>query len=292
MQPEPQTDLAERVAKLAAQLVAVNTIDTSTPLADVGFDSLAYAELALVVEEEFGIRLADADVEGLRTCRSLAEEVARLRAATPAPAIPDGIGRHQRLAERTLEPILARWFRFEVVGAAHVPREGPVVVSANHNSLLDIPFLTLAMPRPIWFMAKVELFAGRVASWFFHALGGFPVRRQVTDLRAVGTALAVLRSGRLLGMFPEGTRSREELLPFLPGAAWMALATGAPLVPVGIRGAAESLPRGRVIPKRTRVRVAIGEPVPVEREDDPAWRRARAMELTAHLRRAVSDLLA
>ncbi|MCA1727541.1 MAG: 1-acyl-sn-glycerol-3-phosphate acyltransferase, partial [Actinobacteria bacterium] len=162
--------------------------------------------------------------------------------------------------------------------------------SANHNSLLDIPFLAMAVPRDVTFMAKTELFKGP-GRWFFEALGGFPVHRQINDLKAVDTALVVLERGQLLGMFPEGTRSPDRLLSFLPGAAWVALVHGAPLVPTAISGAAESMPKGTVIPKRTRVSVRFGEPIPVEREDDPRRRAERAAEITGELRRRVEWLL-
>jgi 1-acyl-sn-glycerol-3-phosphate acyltransferase len=291
MQAESREELAQGVEKVAAALAEDGRFDPTRPLADGGFDSLGYAELALALEEELGVRLADAEVEGLRTVADVVHAVERLQRGRPGARIPAGIGRHQARAERALGPVLNRWYRVRIEGRSYVPRTGPAVVSANHNSLLDIPFLAMAVPRDIWFMAKVELFRG-AGRWFFHALGGFPVRRQVNDLKAVDTALAVLAEGRLLGMFPEGTRSPDRLLPFLPGAAWIALVQGAPLVPVAITGAAESLPRGRVIPKRTQVSVRFGEPMPVEREPDPARRAVRARELTAELRAAIEALLA
>ncbi len=284
-------DAAQRVAELAARVAEVPALDADASLAEAGLDSIGYAELALAVHEHLGVRLAEAAVERLRTPRQIAAELARLNARRPAPRIPNGLGRGQRWATATAGPILSRYYHVRVEGNDHVPSRGPAIVCSNHNSLLDIPFLVIASPRPIWFMAKMELFRGPLATRFFHTLGGFPVRRAVADMRAVDTALAVVRSGRLLGMYPEGTRSRDVLLPFLPGAAWLALVTGVPLVPVGVRGTAESLPRGRKIPKRTHVRVAFGRPIEVDPEPDTATRKARAEEITAELRDAVATLL-
>jgi 1-acyl-sn-glycerol-3-phosphate acyltransferase len=291
MDLQERLDVLDRVATLAAQVAEVPSVDPARPLADVGFDSIAMAELAAAVEVELGVSLAEAQLQRLGTPMAIAEAVVALRHRPRGARIPHGIGRFQAFAEGALGPILRRWYRFEVVGADHVPSRGPAIVCANHNSLLDIPFLTVGIPRPIWFMAKVELFKGSVSSRFFHELGGFPVRRHLADLKAVDTALAIIESGRLLGMFPEGTRSPHELLPFLPGAAWIALVTGVPLVPAGIRGTVESLPPGRVVPKRTDVRVAFAPPIAVEREPDPAKRRTRAAEITLQLRRVVESLL-
>ncbi|MEX2458081.1 MAG: 1-acyl-sn-glycerol-3-phosphate acyltransferase [Actinomycetota bacterium] len=290
MQAETRGDVLVRVRALAETIAGV-PVAPDVALADAGLDSLGYAELALAVEDAFGVGLGEADIEALRTPRDVADAVGRLSGGGRSARIPPGIGRRQALAERALGPILMRFYRVRISGREHIPRRGAAIVCANHNSLLDIPFLSMAAPRPIWFMAKVELFKG-VGRPIFHALGGFPVRRGVNDLRAVDTGLAVLEAGRVLGMFPEGTRSPEELLPFLPGAAWLALARGASLVPAAISGAAESLPRGSKIPRRTNVTVGFAEAIAVEAEPDPRRRAERAPELTAELRRRVEGLIA
>jgi len=139
-------------------------------------------------------------------------------------------------------------------------------------------------------MAKVELFRGPLASKLFHACGGFPVRRGGRDLGAVRAALEVVRRGRLLGMYPEGTRAAR-LQAFLPGAAWLALATGAPLIPVGVSGTAEAMPRGSRVPRRTSVTVRFGEAIDPGKEDDPPARLERARGVTEDLRSAVERLL-
>lgn len=187
-------------------------------------------------------------------------------------------------------PVLSAYFRFEVEGSNRVPANGPVVLASNHDSLLDIPFLVMACPRAVWFMAKRELFESRRGAWLFHVLGGFPVDRLGPDARAVRAGLEVLEAGRVLGMYPEGTRS-PDFLPFPPGAAWLALASGAPLVPVGITGTAEAMPRGATVPRRSRVRVRIGEPLRPGSEDDARARLERARAVSDELRAAVRALL-
>jgi 1-acyl-sn-glycerol-3-phosphate acyltransferase len=266
----------------------VRRVTGGNPEAVRQLDSLAVAELVLALEEEFAVRLPED-----RPPDSL-EAAVRAVGRAPGPsdghsALGPGIGHLQWFSEVALWGILRRYFRLRIAGAERVPRTGPVVLASNHDSLLDIPFLGLASPRRVWFMAKEELFRGRFGAWFFHALGGFPVDRIGPDVRAVRAALEVLHRGGALGMFPEGTRSRD-FLPFLPGAAWAALAVGAPLVPVAIRGTADAMPRGSAVPRRTHVRVSFGEPIEPGREDEPRARLTRARDITRELRVAVADL--
>lgn len=271
------------------------TVREDLPLEAVGFDSLALAELAALVEERYGVDLADGRVSGLRTVGEVADMVGRAlrerRPVRPPPDLPPGIGRIQWLSERTLGPLIRWWFHLEVRGAERMPSSGPVVLCMNHESMLDIPIAVLASPRPVTFMAKRELFESRFFARLFHELGGFSVDREAHDLRAIGLGLAALRRGEALGMYPEGTRRAGTLLPFLPGAAWLALLTGASLLPAGIRGTEGAMPPGRKIPRRVPVRFAFGEPIPVPRVEGPAGRRREAERLTDEVRRAVEDLL-
>ena len=101
---------------------------------------------------------------------------------------------------------------------------GPVILAANHLSMLDVPLLVVACPRPVTFMAKRGLFGDRFRTWFFHGFGGFPVRPGTTDGAALRTGLSVLASGDLLGMFAEGTRSRDRPDGAVPARRGLALA--------------------------------------------------------------------
>jgi 1-acyl-sn-glycerol-3-phosphate acyltransferase len=254
-------------------------------------DSLSQAELVLALEDAFHVRLSDdVSLGTVDEVQALLESTDR-RAGKPTDPLDDGLGRFQGSATRMMRPVLRRAYHLEIRGADLVPRSGPAVLASNHDSLLDIPVLVVASPRPVWFMAKVELFRGRVASRFFHELGGFPVRRGGYDLRAIRGARAVLDRGRLLGMYPEGTRARH-LQGFLPGAAWLALAAGAPLVPVAVTGTADALPRGSTRPRQSEVTVSFGEPLRPGREERPRARLARAQEGTDDLRGEVEKLLA
>ena len=157
-------------------------------------------------------------------------------------------------------PFLRGWFRLHIAGAEHVPREGAAILTPNHKSFLDAFFLSLASPRPLRFMAKVEIFKGPLG-WLFLRLGAFPVRRGETDTEAMETARAVLEAGDLLVLFPEGTRVDEPDALGSPhhGAGRLAIETGAPLIPTAISGTSHVW--FGPIPKPRHVRVAILEPV-------------------------------
>jgi len=251
-------------------------------LSEIGLDSLACAELAVAIEDRFGVRLGARDAEALRTVEDVVRAVESPRSADP---LPRGIGRGQGLAGALSGWAFRLQSRLRVEGAANVPAVGPVVLAANHRSMMDVPALALASPRPVTFMAKVELFRSRVGAWFFTWLGGFSVRRDIPDLRAIDAGLAVLARDGVLAVYPEGKRNFEGgLLPFLGGAAWMALRTGAPIVPTAIIGTGK-LGRGQ----RTRVR--FGTAIPVSRIDGAAERRRETAALSERLLGAVGSLL-
>jgi 1-acyl-sn-glycerol-3-phosphate acyltransferase len=160
----------------------------------------------------------------------------------------------------------------------------------NHESFLDIPLVVVASRRPVRFMAKRELFAKPALARFFHELGGFSVDRDEYDLRAIEIGFEVIRRGEVLGMYPEGTRTPNELLPFRDGAAWIALKTGTPLVPCAIVGTGNAMPTGSRFFKRVPIRISFGEPIAVEVVEDPVERRTRASEITQRLHDAVASM--
>ena len=133
-----------------------------------------------------------------------------------------------------LLPVLRRW---KVEGAANLPPEGGVIVVANHRSYWDPVVLGAALRRRVYFMAKEELFKIPVFGILLRLLGAFPVRRESFDRRAFKVALDYLMRGRVVGIFPEGRRSHAgRLLSPQPGAVFLALKAGTPVVPVGLIG--------------------------------------------------------
>jgi 1-acyl-sn-glycerol-3-phosphate acyltransferase len=287
--------LAERVFAILTSLsgdTARAPVDAACALSSIGFDSLACAELAAAIERELGIDLVDADVTGLQTAGELADLVERTAGGErlSRDLYPRGMGRSQRTADVLCGWFCRWWFSMDVVGAQRVPRTGSVVLCMNHESFLDIPLIVVASPRPIRFMAKRELFEKPALARFFHELGGFSVERNAFDLRAVEIALEVIRRDEVLGMYPEGTRTPGTLLPFLPGAAWMALKTGSPLLPAALSGTGAAMPSGAKFFKRVPIRIEFGHPIAVDRVDDPIERRRRAVDLTEQVRSDVERM--
>ena len=154
-------------------------------------------------------------------------------------------------------------FRLEAVGREHVPATGGLLIVSNHVSVLDPPFVGGAAPRPVCFMAKEELFRIPLFGRLIRALNARPVRRDGSDMRALKTSLGLLREGRALLVFPEGTRGVEgqPLGPGKPGVGMLAMLSGAPVVPVFVSGSGAALPRGRALPRPSKVRVTFGPPL-------------------------------
>lgn len=146
-------------------------------------------------------------------------------------------------------------YRIEIVG--RIP-PGACVVVANHESLLDPPLLALASSQPLRFLAKEELWRSRPGAWLMEALGAVPVARGREGYVAIDRAKELIRVGEQVAIFPQGTVKGGT---WTRGAARLALATGAPLVPVRIVGTARALSRGRIaFPK---IRIIVADPIAV-----------------------------
>lgn len=156
------------------------------------------------------------------------------------------------------------------------------MVAANHESLLDPPLLTLAAEQPLHFLAKVELWRYRPGAWLMDALGGIPIRRDRRDLVSLRGAEELLRSGESVALFPQGTVRGGA---WTRGAARLALATGAPIVPVRIVGTARALSRGRL--RLSKIRVVVGAPIEVVAARPTV---AAARELTRLLQERIEGL--
>ena len=159
-------------------------------------------------------------------------------------------------------------FQLEIVSPGLVPATGPVLIVSNHVSVLDPPLVGGAAPRPLYFMAKEELFRIPLFGRLIRSLNARPVRRDGSDMRALKAALAQLEEGHALLVFPEGTRGEEgqPLREGKPGVGMLAVLSGAPVVPVYVSGSGAALPRGRALPRPARVRVTFGPPLTFKRE--------------------------
>ncbi len=159
------------------------------------------------------------------------------------------------LVRGVLQPFFLVYFRMRRIGREHIPSTGPVIVAANHRSFLD-PFVIATMARrPMYYVAKQELFRQRLVAWLLNALGAFPVNRGGSDAQMVTTAKAILGRGDIVLIFPEGTRIRPGSLGKPKrGVGRLALETGAPVVPVAVLGT-EAIRRGwRIRPHKVSIR--------------------------------------
>jgi 1-acyl-sn-glycerol-3-phosphate acyltransferase len=147
-----------------------------------------------------------------------------------------------------------------VTGRERVPKEGPLIVCANHASAVDPLILGAFLPRDSWSMAKAEWFASRWA-WLFRLLRTFPVVRDSPDRRALRRASEILRGGDALIIYPEGRVSRGCLERGQAGAAFLARLLDAAVLPVGLVGTDRCVPRGAFWPRRRRVGVHFGVPM-------------------------------
>jgi 1-acyl-sn-glycerol-3-phosphate acyltransferase len=190
---------------------------------------------------------------------------------------------------------IARWvvglifrvfWRPRVEGLENVPADGPVIIASNHLSFIDSVVIPLAVPRRVRFLAKAEYFTGRGlrgrgTALFFHLIDAVPVERTGNrdSMRSLESALAVLREGTAFGIYPEGTRSRDgRLYRGRTGVGWLALTSGAPVVPVGLTGTDRVQPVGargvRVAPVRLRFGPSVD---PADYAALPAGRARRAL---------------
>ena len=171
-------------------------------------------------------------------------------------------GQLQTVARFVLRPLVRLGWRIDVRGLEHVPTTGPAILCPNHISVLDSFFVPAMLPRRITYVGKAEYLDDWKTRWLFPALGMIPIDRTGGDAAqaALDLAARVLDRGELFGIYPEGTRSRDGLLhKGRTGAARLALRTGAPIIPVGIRGTDTIMPPDRRLPRvLRRASIAFG----------------------------------
>lgn len=177
----------------------------------------------------------------------------------------------------------------EIVGAEHIPAAGPYLLVTNHISRLDPPILMLTMPHQIYVLAASEYRRVPILKQLMEASGAIWVRRGELDLAALRAALQVLERGDVLGLAPEGTRSRTRALQRAkPGAAYIALRAGVPILPVALTGT-EKMVEDFLHLRRMRIRVVIGKPFHLPNN---VRARGNALEESTELiMRHIADLL-
>lgn len=175
----------------------------------------------------------------------------------------------------TLVKLVSKYFLWllgkpVITGQANIPRTGPVIVVANHTSLLDGFLLVAFWPRRITFLSAAYLFKMSAVGAFLRAMGAIPVQNEAGELAGMRTALRVLQSGGTLALFPEGqVCTGDKLCPFQKGWAYLALKAGAPVLPVAIKGTRTALPVGAVFPRRSKIYMQIAAPWTLEKVQRP-----------------------
>ena len=156
------------------------------------------------------------------------------------------------------------FFRYKVIGAEHIPASGGVIIAANHISLWDPPLIGTSLNRSIHFMAKEELFSNPIFKWVITKLQSFPVRRGAPDRTAIRYAINLLKNGEVLGVFPEGTRSKTgELGKPEAGIDMIACKARVPIVPAAIIGTNRVGKDGCILPQFI---VKFGKPILISDE--------------------------
>jgi 1-acyl-sn-glycerol-3-phosphate acyltransferase len=168
-------------------------------------------------------------------------------------------------------PFFLIYFRMRRIGREHLPRRGPLLLACNHRSFLDPFVIGTLTRRPVYYMAKRELFEHRLVAWLLNGLGAFPVDRGAGDSEAMETARAILARGDCVVLFPEGTRVRRGP-PGVPrrGVGRLALQTGAPVAPVAVIGTDEVRRGWRIRPRKVCLRVGAPLLFPTAADPTPA----------------------
>jgi 1-acyl-sn-glycerol-3-phosphate acyltransferase len=196
------------------------------------------------------------------------------------------------LSRAFMAPVASAVFRPKVIGKANVPKHGAVLLASNHLSFIDSVVITLVAPRSVSFLAKSEYFTGTgfrgwVSRSFFTSIGAIPVDRAAGQAaqEALNAGLEVLTAGGAFAIYPEGTRSRDgRLYRGRTGVAWLALTSGATVIPVALTGTQDLQPVGKRLPRLAKVTVEFGAPLQLAKHGAADSGRAR--------RHATDDIMA
>ncbi|MBN8200300.1 MULTISPECIES: lysophospholipid acyltransferase family protein [Bacillaceae] len=183
-------------------------------------------------------------------------------------------------AKAAVYGVLKPIYRFEVIGKENFPAEGGVLLCSNHIDNLDPPVVGINAPRPVYFMAKEELFNVPVLGKILPDLNAFPVKRGMSDREALRKGLGILKEGNVLGLFPEGTRSKTgQLGKGLAGAGFFALRSEAHVVPCAIIGPYKAF---------SKLKVVYGKPIDMKELRE---RKASAEETTELIMSEIGKLI-
>ncbi len=139
-----------------------------------------------------------------------------------------------QFAKLLLKPYFSLFYRIKVEGMENIPESGAYIVCANHYSAVDPFMIGVMLPHRIAFMAKAELFKNRILRFLLTNVGAFPIKRGEADIRSIKTSLKILSEGKVLSLFPEGTRNRSDEVRAEPGIAMLSIKAKVPVLPVAV----------------------------------------------------------
>ncbi len=189
-----------------------------------------------------------------------------------------------RLSQALFRFLFRLYFRWEIVGREHLTRAGGGLLVCNHTSFLDPPLAGTPWPRPIHYLAREDLFKVPLLSWWMRHCHVIPTRRGPGSLYSLRRVIQLVKSGEVVLVFPEGTRSPTGALQDpRGGVGFLIKMTGAPVYPCYIDGAFEAWPRDARLPRPRKIRVMYGAPVTLPADLPPEELSCRALALVARL---------
>lgn len=206
-------------------------------------------------------------------------DIAPERRATGSPLL--------RFTQGLGKVLIATLTEAEIHGYEHVPDEGPVLFAANHTHIVDGPLLYAALRRPVVFYVKAEAFIGPL-DIFLRRIGQIPVHRGVAERGPLVAALETLEAGGAVGVFPEGTRGSGDVASVRHGIAYLAVRSGAPVIPIVCTGS-DRIIAPRLPWRRTPVRITFGEPLQVSAGTGAS--RSRVAAAAEEIRASMATLL-
>lgn len=188
----------------------------------------------------------------------------------------------RKVATSALRVLFSVFSAIQANNLENMPGDGPVVLIANHMTVYDMFPMQFILSRPIYFMGKAELYKNPIVDFILRQLGSFPVERGARDNWALEHARELLLNGKVLGIFPEGTRNRGRgLRPAKTGAARLAISVNCPIVPMGVVGTEGMFSD---FPRRNQVTINVGEPIYPQSTDT-------ALGLTDRMMFSLAELL-
>jgi len=195
---------------------------------------------------------------------------------------------HYRLSWLLLNLLAKVLFGFRVFGREAIPRNGPVIIASNHVSYCDPPIVGSGVPREVYFLAKEELFKNRLFGWLIRQYNAIPLRRSVGDIGAVKRAVQLLRQGKAVIMFPEGTRSLSgKLLKPKPGVGMIATLTSAPIVPAYVYGTNRLF---EALLRKSKLEVRFGRAIHPDSIEGDRDSRKHYLAITKEVMRRIAQL--